>query len=283
MIPPAPPSVPDAATIAELRATAERLARAAGALVRDGRPGRVDVSATKSSPVDVVTAMDLAAEELLRASIAEHRPTDGILGEEGGLLPGTSGVTWVIDPIDGTVNYLYGIPAYAVSVAAVVGPPTPAGWTVVAGAVHAVADGRTWTAALGAGAQLDGAPLRVNAPASLAQSLVGTGFGYTADRRRGQARVVAALLPQVRDIRRIGSAALDLCTLAAGGLDLYYERGLQPWDLAAASLVASEAGARVVGLRGAAAGEAMTVAGPEPTVGALVRFLEEQQADTDQA
>lgn len=283
MIPPASPSVPDAATIAELRATAERLARAAGALVREGRPHRVDVSATKSSPVDVVTAMDLAAEELLRASIAEHRPADGILGEEGGLLPGTSGVTWVIDPIDGTVNYLYGIPAYAVSVAAVVGPPTPAGWTVVAGAVHAVADGRTWTAALGAGAQLDGAPVRVNAPVSLAQSLVGTGFGYTTDRRRGQARVVAALLPQVRDIRRIGSAALDLCTLAAGGLDLYYERGLQPWDLAAASLVASEAGARVVGLRGAAPGEAMTVAGPEPTVGALVRFLEEQQADTDLA
>jgi len=280
---PTPPVLPDAATLADLRALAERAARAAGALVRDGRPRQVDVSATKTSPVDVVTAMDLAAEELLRRTIAEHRPDDGILGEEGGLVPGTSGVTWVVDPIDGTVNYLYGIPAYAVSVAAVVGPPTPDEWTVVAGAVHAVADGRTYTAARGAGALLDGVPLQVNAPAALAQSLVGTGFGYTADRRRGQARVVAALLPQVRDIRRIGSAALDLCTLAGGGLDLYYERGLQPWDLAAASLVASEAGALVVGLRGARPGEAMTVAGPEPTVRELVRFLEERRADTDEA
>lgn len=279
--PTSPPVLPDATTIAELRAMAEDLAVSAGALVRDGRPRHVDVAATKSSPIDVVTAMDLAAEALLRRSIAQRRPADGILGEEEGLLAGTSGVTWVVDPIDGTVNYLYGIPAYAVSVAAVVGPPTPAEWTVVAGAVHGVADGRTWTAGLGVGAELDGTPIRVNAPVPLAHCLVGTGFGYVAERRRAQARVVAALLPQVRDIRRIGSAALDLCTLASGGLDLYYERGLQPWDLAAASLVASEAGALVVGLRGAPPGEAMTVAGPEPTVRELVRFLEDQRADTD--
>lgn len=261
---------------------AEEMARAAGRLVRDGRPGQVDVEATKTSPIDVVTAMDLASEALIRRTIAERRPDDGILGEEEGLRAGTSGITWVIDPIDGTVNYLYGIPAYAVSVAAVTGPPRPDAWTVLAAAVHAVADGRTWTAARGEGAFLDGRRLRVNDAVPLARSLVATGFGYTVDRRRVQARVVAALLPQVRDIRRIGSAALDLCTVASGGLDAYYERGLQPWDLAAASLVAEEAGASVVGLRGAPAGEDMTVAGPEATVAALVPLLEGLDADADE-
>jgi myo-inositol-1(or 4)-monophosphatase len=278
---PLSPQPPDAATITELRELATSAAVGAGALIRDGRPAHVDVAATKSSPIDVVTAMDLAAEALIRRTIAERRPADGVLGEEEGLVPGTSGVTWVIDPIDGTVNYLYGIPAYAVSIAAVVGPPTPDAWTVVAAAVHAVADGRTWTAELGAGAFLDGRRLHVNPPVPLASSLVGTGFGYTTDRRRGQARVVAELLPQVRDIRRIGSAALDLCTLASGGLDLYYERGLQPWDLAAASLVAREAGAAVVGLRGARAGEEMTVAGPAGPVAELCAFLERMGADRD--
>ncbi len=272
---------PDDATLTELADLAEHLAVTAGALVRDGRPRRVDVAATKSSPIDVVTAMDLASERLLRSTIAERRPGDGVLGEEDGFATGSTGVTWVVDPIDGTVNYLYGIPAYAVSVAAVVGRPTPAEWTVVAAAVHAVADGRTWTAALGRGARLDGAPVAVNAAVPMAQSLLGTGFGYTVERRRGQARVIADLLPRVRDIRRIGSAALDLCTLASGGLDLYFERGLQPWDLAAASLVAREAGAAVLGLRGAPAGEAMTVAGPAPTVHELVRLLEELDADED--
>jgi len=264
-----------------LQDLAERMARRAGALVRDGRPDRVAVAATKSSAVDVVTAMDLAAEELLRAMITAERPDDAVLGEEGGLTGGTSGVTWVLDPIDGTVNYLYGIPAYSVSVAAVTGQPDPATWTVLAACVHAVADGRTWTAGRGTGAFLDGVPVAVNDARPLAESLVGTGFGYTVDRRRAQGRVVASLLPQVRDIRRMGSAAMDLCTLATGGLDAYYERGLSPWDLAAASLVATEAGASVTGLRGRAAGTEMTVAGPPATVTALVRLLEEQDADTD--
>jgi myo-inositol-1(or 4)-monophosphatase len=267
--------------LAGLVGLAEELGRSAGDLVREGRPRRVDVASTKTSAVDVVTAMDLASEALLRRMLAERRPDDGILGEEEGPVAGTSGVTWVLDPIDGTVNYLYGIPAYAVSVAAVTGPPRPDAWTVVAASVHSVADGRTWTAGRGLGAFQGGVAVRVNAPVSLAQSLVGTGFGYTEARRRGQARVVARLLPQVRDIRRIGSAALDLCTLASGGLDLYYERGLQPWDLAAASLVAQEAGAAVLGLRGARPAEAMTVAGPQPTVGELVRLLEAWEADTD--
>lgn len=272
-------SLPSTAELVDL---AERLARAAGALIREGRPRRVDVAATKSSPIDVVTEMDLASETLLRRMLADARPDDGILGEEeGGLVGGTSGITWVLDPIDGTVNYLYGIPAYAVSVAAVTGPPDPAGWTVQAACVHAVADGRTWTAGRGSGALLDGERITVNPPTSLGQSLLGTGFGYRSERRRGQARVLTEVLPRVRDIRRIGSAAMDLCSLADGSLDLYFERGLGPWDLAAASLVAEEAGAVVTGLRGARAGTAMTVAGPAPTVHELVGLLEQLDADSD--
>ena len=265
----------------ELLVLAERLAREAGALVRDGRPTRVDVASTKTSPIDVVTEMDLRSEALLRSVLAAERPDDAVLGEEEGHVSGPSGLTWVIDPIDGTVNYLYGIPAYAVSVAVVSGPPDPARWTVEAGCVHGVSDGRTWTAGRGLGAFLDGDPIRVNGAQPLSRSLVGTGFGYVAERRRAQARVLATLLPQVRDIRRIGSAALDLCAVAGGALDAYYERGLKPWDLAAAWLVAAEAGARVTGLRGARPGEAMTVAGPAATVEALVEILEGLDADTD--
>lgn len=259
---------------------ARAAAVAAGDLVRSSRPDTVAVSGTKSSAVDVVTQMDLACEALVRTVISRHRPDDGVFGEEDGHVQGTSGVTWVIDPIDGTVNYLYGIPAHAVSVAAVAGPADPARWTLLAGCVHAV-DGRTWTAGLGRGAHLDGRPVAVNAAVPLAQSLVGTGFGYTVTRRREQARVVAELLPQVRDIRRMGSAAMDLCQVASGSLDLYYERGLQPWDLAAGALIAAEAGAVVTGLRAARAGEAMTVAGPSGTVEELVALLEDLRADQD--
>lgn len=268
-----------------LMQVAETIAREAATLVRAGREGDVSVAATKSSAQDVVTAMDLASEALLRRRLAELRPDDGILGEEDSLTPSTSGTWWVVDPIDGTVNYLYGLPAYAVSVAAVTSPvgkdPDPSTWTVLAGCVVAPADGRVFLAGLGQGATLDGRPLRVNEPQPLIDCLVGTGFGYVASRRRSQARVVADLLPQVRDIRRIGSAALDLCTLAAGGLDLYYERGLQPWDLAAGSLVAQEAGAVVTGLRGRPAGEDMTVAGPPGRVEQLVSYLEARNADQD--
>jgi len=265
--------------VAELVAVAEQVAREAGRLVHEGRPDVVGVAATKTSVVDVVTAMDLASEELVRRMLARLRPDDGILGEEGGHEPGTSGVTWVVDPIDGTVNYLYGLPAYAVSVAAVVGEPTPATWTALAGCVHAPATGETWTAGRGAGAYLDGRPLTVRPAPPLERCLLGTGFGYLAERRRSQARVVAALLPQVRDIRRAGSAAIDLCHVATGRLDLYYERGLQPWDMAAAALVVAEAGGVVAGLRGRAAGSEMAVAGSRERVEQLVSMLEELAAD----
>jgi len=264
-------------------AVAEQVAREAGRLVHDGRPEHLGVAATKSSAVDVVTAMDLASEDLVRRMLARLRPDDGILGEEGGHEPGTSGVTWVVDPIDGTVNYLYGLPAYAVSVAAVAGEPTPATWTVLAGCVHAPATGETWTAGRGQGAHLDGRRLALAPAPPLDRCLLGTGFGYVAERRRAQARVLAALLPQVRDVRRIGAAAIDLCQVATGRLDLYYERGLQPWDLAAAALVVAEAGGVATGLRGAPAGTTMTVAGAPERVAQLVALLEELEADAPDA
>ncbi|MFD7306836.1 inositol monophosphatase family protein [Promicromonospora sp. NPDC059942] len=279
MISPAPHALPDGVTVTALRDLAVRLATAAGTLVREGRPERVEVAATKSSDVDPVTVMDRASEELLREMIAAERPDDAILGEEGDDVPGTSGLTWVLDPIDGTVNYLYGVASWAVSVAVVAGPPEPASWTVLAGCVHSVADGRTWSAGLGEGATRDGAPIRSGAPASLSTSLVGTGFGYDAVRRAEQAQVLAQVLPQIRDIRRLGSAAIDLCLLADGSLDLYYERGLNPWDMAAGVIVATEAGAVVTGLRGRPAGNAMTVAGPRELVAELAGILEAADAD----
>lgn len=275
------PTVPPPAhpPVDELLAVAREAALAAGSLVHDGRPDDLGVAATKSSAVDVVTAMDLASEDLLRATFARLRPDDGVLGEEHGHEPGISGVTWVVDPIDGTVNYLYGLPAYAVSVAAVVGDPEPGAWTVLAGCVHAPATGETWTAARGGGAFLDGRRLHVADAPPLDRCLVGTGFGYVAQRRRAQAAVLAELLPQVRDVRRVGAAAIDLCQVATGRLDLYYERGLQPWDLAAASLVVAEAGGAVTGLRGRAAGGDMTVAGAPARVAELAALLADLDAD----
>jgi myo-inositol-1(or 4)-monophosphatase len=262
----------DAGAVAALRELAERAARAAGELVRD-RPASLSVAATKSSPTDVVTAMDTAAERLLAELLLGERPDDGLLGEEGGLRPGTSGLTWVVDPIDGTVNYLYGIPAYAVSVAVVAGQPDTQSWQLLAGCVHNPATGETWTAGAGQGATLDGAPLQVNPPVPLERALVGTGFGYTVQRRREQAAVLAELLPQVRDIRRAGAAALDLCGVASGRLDAYYERGLQPWDMAAGALVVREAGGVVSGLSGLAPSEAMVLAAAPELAGALSAAL----------
>ncbi|ROS30870.1 inositol monophosphatase family protein [Cellulomonas sp. PhB150] len=271
----------DDALLDELIEVARTIAVESGALIRAGRPAEVEVAGTKSTAQDIVTAMDLAVEAHLRARLGELRPDDAVLGEEGGSTGGTSGVTWVVDPIDGTVNYLYGLPSYSVSVAAVVGPPDPSTWTVLAGCVHAPVDGRTFVAGRGRGATLDGEPIRVREAPSLLDSLVGTGFGYREERRRSQGRVVAAVLPRVRDIRRIGSAALDLCAVASGSLDLYYERGLSPWDLAAGELIAREAGAQVSGLRGLRPGTEMTVAGHPVLQAELAALLAANDADTD--
>jgi|tagenome__1003787_1003787.scaffolds.fasta_scaffold20883832_2 myo-inositol-1(or 4)-monophosphatase len=266
-----------------LRELAERTARAAGDLVRTARAGRVSVEDTKSSPTDVVTEADRAAEELLRELLRADRPDDAVLGEEGGAQTGGSGLTWVVDPIDGTVNYLYGIPVYAVSVAVVVGNPAdPGRWSPVAGCVHNPATGETWTAAGGLGAHLDGEPLPVRLPPPpLEQALVATGFGYISGRRRAQARVVADLLPRVRDVRRIGVSSLDLCSVAAGRVDAYYERGLNPWDFAAAWLVGTESGVGVRGPRGGAPSGELLVAARPPLVDVLGAELDRLGADRD--
>ena len=253
--------LPDDALASALEALAADVARSAGRLVVDERPDAVEVSATKSSATDVVTVMDQRSQDHLVARLGEARPDDAVLGEESGGATGTSGITWVIDPIDGTVNYLYGIPAYAVSVAAVVGDPTtPGAWRPFAGAVYNPVTDELYRARSGGGAHLvvgEGqhtlSPTRCT---ELGQALVGTGFGYAAQRRESQGRLVLDLLPRVRDIRRIGSAALDLCSVGAGLLDAYYETGLNPWDLAAGWLVATEAGASVGGFDGP--GESLT-------------------------
>ncbi|BDZ57815.1 inositol monophosphatase family protein [Barrientosiimonas endolithica] len=268
-----------AAALATLERLARDLAIEAGRLVIE-RPHGLGVAATKSSETDVVTVMDQRSEQLLRDRLAAERPDDAILGEEGDSVPGTSGITWVLDPIDGTVNYLYDIPQYAVSVAACVGDPTtPGAWETVAGAVYHPSLGELFHAHRGSGAFLrtdagDVEALSVSGETALGRSLVGTGFGYAADVRRRQGEIVARVLPQVRDIRRAGSAAIDLCWVAAGRLDAYYESGLNPWDLAAGALVLTEAGGALRGPGGEPAQTRLTVAGPQALVDQLAPLVD---------
>ncbi|NYI03136.1 inositol monophosphatase family protein [Allostreptomyces psammosilenae] len=232
----------------ELLAIAEAAALAAGELLLTGRPADLKVAATKSSSVDVVTEMDVAAERLIVSTIRDRRPHDRILGEEGTSGQAAAGaadspVRWVVDPLDGTVNYLYGRPTWAVSIGVEVEGVT------VAGVVRVPARDETFTAVLGGGARLGGAPISLGVAPPLGEALVGTGFGYLRHRRTHQAAVLAQLIPGLRDVRREGAAAVDLCDLACGRLDGFYERGLQPWDFAAGALIAREAGAVVTGHR----------------------------------
>lgn len=229
---------------------AREIALAAADLARRHRTAGVEVAASKSSVEDIVTLADRETEQLIRSLLAAARPSDGFYGEESEADAGSSGLTWVVDPIDGTVNYLYGIPLYAVSIAVVEGGPDPTTWNALAGVVLNPASGELFSATADGGAALDGRPIRPNTGVPLDQALVGTGFSYSAESRTAQAAVVAGLISQVRDIRRHGAAALDLCAVACGRLDAYYERGLQPWDHAAGVLIAREAGASVTGLGG---------------------------------
>ena len=235
-------------TPTDARTLCVELVERAAALVAAERSKRLErgelvPAATKSSAVDPVTEVDTRCEHFIASELALRRPADAILGEEGASTTGATGVEWIIDPIDGTVNFLYGIPAFAVSIGVAVDG------VLVAGAVCNVATGELFSAAVGEGATLrhSGVTYRLRAAGatSLERSLVATGFSYTSAWRARQAEILRALLPQVRDIRRSGSAALDLCNLAAGRVDAYYEHGTHPWDYAAGAVIAAEAGACV--------------------------------------
>jgi myo-inositol-1(or 4)-monophosphatase len=287
-----------------LRIAADAAAEAGRLLASWRGEERPQVVRTKSSPTDVVTEMDRRSEALITERIRAFRPGDAVLGEEGGQTLGgqtlggqtlggqTLGgqrvsdtaaapgrVRWVVDPLDGTVNYLYGLPDWAVSIAAEVDG------TVLAGVVEVPRYGETFTAVAGRGAWLhrDGQAiaLRCTSGVTLGQALVGTGFGYDAGRRRIQGEVVAALLPCVRDIRRGGSAAVDLCSVAAGRMDAYFERGLNYWDYAAGGLIAREAGAVVGGLSGKSESTSMTLAASPGLYRQLETFLARLDPERD--
>lgn len=234
---------------------AVRVARAAGAELMS-RYGRIQGLSTKSSATDPVSDADRAAEALMVEMLSAERPDDGLLGEEGASRESQSGITWVIDPLDGTVNYLYELDNFSVSIAA----EDPDGGLV--GVVFDPVMDRIYTASRGGGAFAGQRRLRVNDPVPLDSAMLSTGFGYSAERRALQGAVIARVLPQIRDIRRFGSAALNLCQVAGGQVDAYYEEGVQHWDVAAGRLMAVEAGALMttISLTGAETG--WVVAGP---------------------
>ena len=284
-------TIPEADEEAEaLLRIAVATAAEAGQLLASWRGDeRPEVVQTKSSPTDIVTEMDRRSEALITSRIRAYRPGDTVLGEEGGQtsggpageddgsLPGR--VRWIVDPLDGTVNYLYGLRAWAVSIAAEVDG------AVVAGVVEVPRHGETFTAVTGQGAWLHRGEarqaLRCSSGVPLDRALVGTGFGYDPGRRQVQGEVVAALLPHIRDIRRGGSAAVDLCSVAAGRLDAFYERGLNYWDFAAGGLIAREAGALVGGLAGRAESTSMTVAAGPGLYQQLGTFLGQLNPERD--
>ncbi|MDX3929530.1 MAG: inositol monophosphatase family protein [Shinella sp.] len=244
----------------ELRDIAVNAALRAAELIRFRRGEGVDVAYSKSTPTDIVTAVDREAEGLIRSLMASVRPNDGFIGEEFDPSPSRSGISWVVDPIDGTVNFLYGLAPYAVSIAAITGDPDDH-WEPLAGAVVNVTDQRVFSAAAGHGAYCDGRRLAVGKTSDLAASLLATGFSYAASDRAKQTRVIGRLIEDVRDIRRIGCASLEICAVAAGAIDAYFDRGLKPWDYSAATLIAREAGATVRGWSSEQPNEALTVAG----------------------
>jgi myo-inositol-1(or 4)-monophosphatase len=257
---------------------AGRTARAAGDLLLAGRTQALTVT-TKSTRTDVVTQMDTAAEALVVESILADRPDDGLLGEEGADRAGTSGVRWIVDPLDGTVNYLYGLPGWAVSLAVEVDG------VVEVGVVDVPMFAETFVAVRGQGAvRVSGSavqPLEPNRPDDLGQALVATGFGYSSARRSAQARTLSQVLPTVRDIRRAGAAAVDLCWAAAGRVDCYYERGLNPWDYAAGVLVATEAGLVAGGPAGGPPSSELTWLAPANLAGPWSELLAAAGADHD--
>ena len=260
-------------------ALAMSMATVAGKLLLD-RPNELEIQ-TKSTATDVVTLMDQRAEAFIVAELGKHRPNDAILGEEGADQAGTSGFQWVIDPLDGTVNYLHQIPLWCVSIGLVEQDSGAA----LAGVVYAPVLDQMYISSRGLGACVidRGTPrlLRVSECSDLSQAVIGTGFGYASTRRASQARVLQEVLPKVADIRRLGSCAVDLCLVADGVLDGYYERGVNAWDYAAGELIAREAGAVSSGLFGNSIGNDMIVVANSAIHRDLVVILEVNQADQD--
>jgi myo-inositol-1(or 4)-monophosphatase len=240
-------------------AIAEEAARAAGAQLVEAYGGEHAVHA-KSTPTDLVSEADLAAEQLIRGILRERAPDDGIVGEEGEDVASASGRYWVIDPIDGTINFLFGYPQWCVSVAC----------EGVAGVVYDPLRDELFAGGAGLTTTLNGEPVEGPAHTDLATALVATGFGYDAQQRGEQGAMAATVLPRCRDLRRAGSAALDLAWTAAGRVDAYYERGLSPWDWAAGRLIAVEAGASVRELEGEPAG---LIAGPPDLIDELLELI----------
>ncbi|MGW9627772.1 inositol monophosphatase family protein [Microbacterium sp. NPDC055521] len=249
-------------TAADLGALVAEVAREAGELARRRRSEGVALAATKSTIADIVTEADREVEHLIRERVRAERPDDGFLGEETGAERSSSGCTWVVDPIDGTVNYAYGIPGYSVSIAVVEGEPDPEHWQGVAAAVCAPALGELFTAVRGEGAWLDGTRLAVTTETP-AGALLGTGFGYDPSTHDGDLATVRRAMAMARDVRRMGSAAIDLAYLAAGRLDGFFERGLKPWDFAAGALLVEEAGGLVTRLDPSAARPMLVAGGPD--------------------
>jgi myo-inositol-1(or 4)-monophosphatase len=227
-------------------------AQKAGDLLRV-RPEEFDLN-QKSSARDFATQMDHASEELIVSAILAARPDDGIIGEEGAARTGKSGITWIIDPIDGTVNYFYGLHGWNISIAA------KDAEGVIIGVVYAPTINSIWHAIRGGGAFLNGRPIHCTNQSRLIDALISTGFSYDLEQRREQANKIADLIPKVRDIRRLGAAAVDLCLVATGAIDGYFEASLNEWDLAAGGLIALEAGALVTGRNGGPAGQEMVIA-----------------------
>lgn len=254
-------------TPAALLALATTAAEEAGGLLMEGLRVGPTLVESKTTRTDPVSDLDRASEALILRRLLGGRPDDAVMAEEGSDRPGTSGVRWVIDPLDGTVNFVYGIPVFAVSIAAEVDG------AVVAGVVHDPNRAETFTATQGGGAFLNGEPISVNRPADLSVTLVGTGFAYDAEVRRRQGAHLDQLLASVRDIRRAGSAALDLCGVGAGRLDAYFERGTHHWDRAAGALVAREAGAVVGDLAGDEPTDTLVVAAAASVAGPFWELL----------
>ena len=264
----------------ELHDVAVKLAREAGELIVTRRSGHIEVASTKSSDVDVVTAVDKESEEFLYTRLRELRPGDGFLGEEGQVEDSTTGITWVVDPIDGTVNFLYNIPHYAVSIAAVTGDPSPGSWQVEAGAVFNPATGELFHAARGEGAFLGERRLQIGPPPPMNLALLATGFAYSTAMRKEQVRILSQLIGEVRDIRRMGTASLDFAAVAAGRVDVYFERTLSPWDHAAGELLVTEAGGTITGIRDLPQGREGIFAGHPTLVTQLKARISEVGGDT---